>query len=104
MSLIINALGNHITIIIQTPRVVGDTNFVEQILNLPIQPETKEIIFDFSRVEYINSLGMAEIVAAYQNFIRVHGKNIKWIFTRLNPSIAKVLKLVDLGEIAELRF
>ncbi|MCS6985016.1 MAG: STAS domain-containing protein [Leptospiraceae bacterium] len=102
MSLSIDNLDKKVLISIQTPRLTGESRLVEQVLQASLGEDIEEFVFDFSRVEYINSLGMAELVALYHNLSRIYKKPFRWRFTHLNPSIARILRMVDLGKIAHI--
>ncbi len=103
MSVIITQIDSKIMVTINQARLEGGNSIFDNLIKeAPFSDTIKTLVIDFNRVEYINSLGMAELMSTYSNLRRINGRDIKLVFSRLQPQIAKVLRLLDLGEIAEI--
>jgi anti-anti-sigma factor len=72
-------------------------NLFKLLLRKYRENEYENIIFDFSSVKYINSSGIAEIVAFYR-IARVGGK-LRLYFVNISPHIKKLFELVEIDKL-----
>ena len=91
-----------IRILIDSTRLEGQNSIFEYLLdqNINIDPVDR-IIFDFSKVEYINSLGIAEFISLMKYYSEKK-KRLKFKFYNVDKKIAKVFKMIELGTIADI--
>jgi len=61
----------------------------------------EKVIVDFSKVEYVNSLGIAEMISMIKYF-REKNKKIKFKMINVNKKVVKLFKMVELGTLADI--
>ncbi|MES0489088.1 MAG: hypothetical protein ABUK01_03790 [Leptospirales bacterium] len=60
-----------------------------------------KIVFNFDEVQYINSLGIAEFISIIRYFSGLNEKT-KFKFINLDKKIAKVFKMVEMHNLADI--
>ena len=60
-----------------------------------------KIVFNFEEVQYINSLGIAEFISIIRYFSGLNEKT-KFKFINLDKKIAKVFKMVEMHNLADI--
>lgn len=66
-------------------------------------PDIRLVELDFNNVEYINSLGITEIINIHRNFADATGNQVRFCFINVGRKVIAVLELVEVQKIAEIR-
>ena len=66
-----------------------------------VDKRTERIVFDFDKVTYINSLGIAEFISLMRFFSEKKPK-IKFKYINVDKKIAKIFKMIELSSIADI--
>ena len=102
MSFDISLSQNILNIKLGNSQVEGDQEVLNNLLeNNYTEEKINKIIFDFDKVEYINSLGIAEFIAIMKYFSQEKRK-IKYKFINVDKKIGKIFKMVELGNLADI--
>ena len=103
MAVKLKFLGDTIQVTINNSRIEGQ-NFIFQALvedsNLPKNIEN--LIFDMDKVEYVNSLGIAEFISIHRYFASVTNSKTRIRFINVNQKIANLFRLIELGNLSEI--
>jgi len=88
---------------IHTEKLEGEIPIFESVLAKHNENGGKvgKIVFDFDEVQYINSLGIAEFISIIRYFSGLNDKT-KFKFINLDKKIAKVFKMVEMHNLADL--
>jgi anti-anti-sigma factor len=65
-----------------------------------VTDKIEKIIFDFDKVNYINSLGIAEFISLMRYFSEKKPK-LKFKYVNVDKKIAKIFKMIELNSIAD---
>lgn len=96
-------MGGALIVHIRQKRLEGETALLQSITEESEYERVTSIEFDMSDVTYVNSLGIAEFISIYRYYnMGENSKKVKLLFTHLRPEIAKIFKLVELGQIADI--
>jgi anti-anti-sigma regulatory factor len=92
-----------IRIKIQHPKIDGGNSILRELHNKNlIRPGIQIVEIDFDRVEYMNSLGLTELINIHREFTEVQ-KDVQFHFINVNKKIVTLLQLVDMDRIAHIR-
>lgn len=104
MAVNITTSESKVTVKINLPRVEGQNSIYTALVNEKKLPITvSKIEFDMQRVTYINSMGLAEFIAIYRYLTTHSRQEFTMSFFNLSPNIARMFRLIELGELAELQ-
>ncbi|MCB1166810.1 MAG: STAS domain-containing protein [Leptospiraceae bacterium] len=103
MDLKIEKQGNDLLIRLFHPRVDGDNLILRELelgefLGAPIGTLT----IDMAEIEYINSLGITELINIHRRFSESNSDGFKLVLKNVDRKIATILELVDIHRIAEI--
>lgn len=94
---------NILKVDIDLKRIEGQNQIFEQLLEMkPPVAQIQQIEFDLARVDYINSLGIAEFISIYRYFNDESKENFRFIFHNVAPEIAQIFEIVEIGQISEI--
>lgn len=83
-------------------RIDGDALLLGRIQEAcPDGADLQQIEFDFKHVEYINSLGITDLVNVHRAFNEGH-REVTLRLINVNRKVNAILELVDLSKIAEI--
>jgi len=102
--MIANIESDHDVIRVQIlePVLDGQQSLFELLVEKKIvTKKTERMIIDFENVTYINSLGIAEFISLMRYFSEKKPK-MKYRFINVDKKIAKVFKMIELGNIADI--
>ncbi len=103
MSVTIEKEGSTLRIIVHHPRLDGENQILNEIKKGNyFSPDIQLVELDFDRVEYINSLGISEIINIHRNFSDASGGKAKFRFKNLDRKVLAILELVEIQKIAEI--
>ncbi len=90
------------TVLLEKERQEGEQDILNGLIESDYSGMTiDKVIFDFDRVIYINSLGIAEFISVMKFMISKFEK-IKFKFINVDKKIAKIFKMVELGNLADI--
>ncbi len=91
-----------ILILMPGPKLTATASAEElsEAVNLGIQGQTRKFLFDFSEVEFIDSLGVGQIVASYRMITEAGGR---LILCGLNARVQTVLRMANLHLVLDIR-
>jgi len=91
-----------LSIIFMKPHIEGNDPIFEIVIDqFDKRKKINRIIFNFEKVSYINSLGIAELISLMRYFQGFNPK-AKFKFIELDKKIAKIFKMVELGNLADI--
>lgn len=77
----------------------GDNDLFRFIANQSDLPsETSSIQFDFEQIDYINSLGVAELISIFRYLQRKYHQDIEFNLINVSAEIQKLLKIVEMDQ------
>lgn len=83
-------------------RLDGDNSIFHAVTTSEYEPDSfRDISMDLEQVDYINSLGIAEIVSTFR-YLKGNREDVKMRITNVNNSISNVFRLVELTDIFEI--
>ena len=103
MDLKIEKQGNNLLIRLFHPRVDGDNLILKEleIGNYQTEPVENPII-DMAEIEYINSLGITELINIHRKFTEKNPEAFRLQLRNVDRKIATILELVDIHRIADI--
>ncbi|MCB1171064.1 MAG: STAS domain-containing protein [Leptospiraceae bacterium] len=103
MDLKIEKQGNNLLIRLFHPRVDGDNLILKELEVGNYQAEPVEnLIIDMAEIEYINSLGITELINIHRKFTEKNPEGFRLQLRNVDRKIATILELVDIHRIADI--
>ncbi len=98
----IEQTGNTLLVQLDVPRIDGENSIIA-ILDSGkyFKSEVSKVIIDFNSVEYINSLGITEIINIHRKFSEHGPGKVDFQFINLTPKVMNILSLIEIEKIAE---
>lgn len=88
---------------INEPRIDGMNHILAAIQSGNfLNPTVRQVDLDFHAVEYLNSLGITEIINIHRSFTDVTGGNVRFRFINVDFKVRSILELVEIQKIAEI--
>ena len=104
MDLKIEKQGNNLLIRLFHPRVDGDNLILKEPDAGSYHAEPVESLsIDMAEIEYINSLGITEIINIHRKFSEKNPAGFKLQLMNVDRKIATILELVDIHRIADIQ-
>lgn len=91
--------GNNLNFKLPSGSLQGDNTlfrFITNEINVPEDAHT--ILFDFTSVDYINSLGIAELISIFRYFQRRYSDEVEFKLVAVSPEVKKVLEIVEIDQ------
>lgn len=83
--------------------LIGQNEIFDRIINkIEIPGTVKKIIFDFEKVSYINSMGIAEFIALFRYFNDDNNGSVKFLFRNVNRYICEIFSLIEFSKLCEI--
>ena len=84
-------------------RIEGEYSIFDAINDFYAEKNEKvrKVVFNFEKIEYINSLGIAEFISTIRFFSEVD-EIIKFKFINVEKRIAKIFKMMELNTVADI--
>ncbi|HBS06611.1 MAG TPA: hypothetical protein DEA96_16700 [Leptospiraceae bacterium] len=103
MDLKIEKQGNDLLIRLFHPRVDGDNLILKELDagKFTIEP-VDSLTIDMAEIEYINSLGITEIINIHRKFSEKNPGGFRLKLQNVDRKIATILELVDIHRIADI--
>jgi anti-anti-sigma regulatory factor len=77
----------------------GDNDLFRFIANQSDLPESASSIeFDFEQIDYVNSLGVAELISIFRYLQRKYHQDISFNLTNVSQEIQRLLKIVEIDQ------
>jgi len=88
---------------LQSSRIEGEYSIFDAINDFYSERKVKirKVVFNFEKIEYINSLGIAEFISTIRYFSEVD-EIIKFKFVNVEKRIAKIFKMMELNTVADI--
>ncbi|MBI39853.1 MAG: hypothetical protein CMF59_09655 [Leptospiraceae bacterium] len=103
MDLKIEKQGNNLLIRLFHPRVDGDNLILKELDAGQFTGEPVDgLTIDMAEIEYINSLGITEIINIHRKFSEKNPSGFRLKLENVDRKIATILELVDIHRIADI--
>ena len=77
----------------------GDNDLFRFIASQSDLPEsTSSIEFDFEQIDYVNSLGIAELISIFRYLQRKYYQDIGFYLNNVSPEIQRLLRIVEIDQ------
>lgn len=104
MNIEIRQEGALLRIRILAQRLDGDNEILAAIKNGNYKIDRTELVeVDFSPVEFINSLGITELVNIHRLFAEANPEGVRLRFLNVDKKVNAILELVEIQKIAEIQ-
>lgn len=103
MDLKIEKQGNNLLVRLFHPRVDGDNLILKELESGQYHSAPVEsLTIDMAEIEYINSLGITEIINIHRKFTEKNPEGFRLQLRNVDRKIATILELVDIHRIADI--
>lgn len=94
--------ANSIVVKVMYPRVDGNNLIFRRLIEEEkLDFDIQKIVFDMDRVEYVNSLGIAEFISLHRYFSGSFDHPVEFEFINLEPKINSIFQMVEIGKLAK---
>lgn len=95
--------GKELHIKILQSRLEGDNLLLKKLQGEGfIERDVEVVEFDFDKVDYLNSLGITEIVNIHRLYMEKTKNKAKFRFINVDKKVLAILELVELHKLAEI--
>lgn len=103
MAVTVDYLGDTLRVQIIHPRIEGKNYIFEALVeDASLSKDVSRIKIDMEGVEYINSLGIAELISIHRFYDRTNNGQTRIIFKNVDPKIASIFRMVEMEKICEI--
>lgn len=103
MDVIIEKERNLVHVYVKNNNIDGDNSIFSALKSSSAPDKSSPVlVIDFNNIEYINSLGITEIINIHRYFSSQIGDSFRIRIINVDRKIATILELVELSKIAEI--
>ncbi len=104
MAVKIKYRGDTLDIFVTSTRIEGKNEIFQTLVEDNTLPkEVENLVFDLNEVDYVNSLGIAEFISIHRYFSSVNQGRTRMRFVNVEPKIAQLFEMVELGNLSEVQ-
>ena len=103
MAIHVQQKSNQLNVSVNLRRIDGNNEIFRALVDdSSLDLDVELIEFDMDKVEYMNSLGIAEFISLHRYFVDLNNGKTRFAFTNLDPKIYTLMNLVEIGKLADL--
>lgn len=103
MEIFIEKEPDRIVVVVKNQSIDGDNTILNRLKEGDfLNSAAPFLVIDMSNVEYINSLGITEIINIHRHYVARLGDSFVLILDNVDRKIATILELVELGKITQI--
>ncbi len=96
--------GGTVTVTVRRQRLDGDNDIINALKKGGfIGPTLSTLVIDFNPVEFINSLGITELVNIHRLCQEAGGGGVNFRFLNVDKKVNAILELVEIQKFAEIQ-